>query len=131
VTSTIRLFPDVARVLVDDLELLAGAGHTGGQTPADLVGMLPFIRVLRVGGGSDRLNDFPVVDVDVFAATYVAAQLLAEQVRARLVGPPPASPVLDSAVCQTGPHELPWGDGSTVRRFGATYIITARRRRLI
>ncbi len=128
-TSPFMRFPDVQRVLVEDLEALAGVGHTGTETPADLLGALPFIRVLRVGGGSDRLNDFPAVDIDVFAGTYAAAELLAEQVRQRVVGPPPAVAVLDRAVCEVAPRELPWGtpdDG--VRRWGATYLITTRRR---
>lgn len=120
-------FPDVARILVEDLEVLAGAGHTGVQTPVDLVAVLPFVRVLRVGGGSGRINDYPTIEVDVFAATYAEAERLAELVRQRLVGPPPAQPLLDRADCETGPHELPWGDGE-IRRFGATYTVVARRR---
>lgn len=124
------LFPDVARVLVEDLETLAGVGHTGTQTPVDLAGVLPFVRVLRVGGGSDRLNDLPVIDVDVFADTYAAAELLAERIRQRLVGPPPAQPQLDRADCEVGPRELPWGDGQ-IRRFGATYTLITRRRRTV
>ena len=127
-SSPTRLFPDAVRVLVDDLTALAGDGHTGAQTPADLAGTLPFIRVTRFGGGADHVSDYPMVDVDVFAATYAAAQQLAEQVRARIVGPPPAAALLDRVVCEQGPHELPWGDDSTVRRFGATYRVTTRRR---
>ncbi len=125
--SPLLRFPDVQRLLVDDLEALAGAGHTGVQTPADLAVVLPFVRVLRVGGGSGRLNDYPVLDIDVFASTYTEGELLAEQVRQRLVGPPPAAVLLDSAYCETGPHELPWGDDQ-IRRFGATYTVTVRRR---
>ncbi len=126
-TGVFLRFPDVQRVLVADLETLAGAGHTGVQTPEDFAGLLPFIRVLRAGGGSDRLNDYPSIDVDCFAGTYAAAELLAEQVRQRLVGPPPAQPLFDSAYCQVGPRELPWGDGE-IRRFAATYTVTTRRR---
>ncbi len=128
-TGPFLRFPDVQRLLVADLEALAGAGHTGVETPSDLLGLLPFIRILRVGGGSDHLNDYPTVEIDVFASTYTEAERLAERVRQRLCGPPPPVAVLDRVVCDPGPRELPWGDGQQqIRRFGATYQIAARRR---
>ena len=122
-----RRFPDVQVLLVRHLEQLLGAGHVGIETPADLTAALPFARVRRVGGLSDRLNDFATVDVDVFAGLYTAAELLAEQIRQDLVGPPPPLPLLDRISCDNAPRELPWGDGATVRRFGATYVTVARR----
>ncbi len=121
-------FPDVTRLLVEDLQALAGDGHTGGQTPAGLEELLPFIRILRTGGPSDQTSDHPIVEVDVFAATYAAGERLAEQVRQRLVGPPPPIPVLDKVRCDIAPRELPWGDPAVVRRFQAIYAITTRRR---
>ncbi len=126
-TSPFLRFPDVQRVLVDDLETLAGDEHTGIQTPADLAGVLPFVRIMRTGGWSDRLNDFSTVDIDVFAGSYGEAEELAERVRQRLVGPPPPVGALDRVVCEVAPRELPWGLNE-IRRFGATYSITARRR---
>lgn len=125
-TGPFMRFPDVQRVLVADLETVAGDGHTGIETPEDLASALPFIRIRRSGGGSDRLNDFATVDVDCFAATYTEAEQLAERVRQRVVGPPPPIAVLDRATCEVGPRELPWGDGQ-IRRFAATYQIAARR----
>lgn len=120
-------FLDIQRVLVDGLEVLAGAGRTGIETPVDLLGAMPFVRVLRVGGPSDRLNDFATVDIDVFAATYTASELLAEQIRQYLVGPPPGLAVLDRVNCDIAPRELPWADNN-VRRFNATYGVVSRRR---
>ncbi len=128
-TAPFLRFPDVQRLLVFELEALAGAGHTAIQTPPDLTDVLPFVRVLRIGGPSDRLHDFPTIDVDVFAATYTAAELLAEQIRQWLVGPPPPVRELDRVDVDVAPRELPWGDGSTVRRFGATYRAVTRRHR--
>lgn len=122
-----RRFPDVQVLLVRHLEQLLGAGHTGIETPADLAGGLPFARIRRIGGLSDRLQDFASVDIDVFAGGYAATELLAEQIRQDLVGPPPPLPLLDRITCETAPRELPWGDGSTIRRFGATYAVVARR----
>lgn len=121
--SAIR-FPDVQRVLV---AALAGFGTTGLETPADWAGQLPFLRVMRTGGPSDRINDSAVVDVDVFDATYTEVEDLAERVRQYLTGPPPPVAVFDRVDCEIGPREIPWGDGD-VRRFHATYRITSRRR---
>lgn len=127
-TAPFFRFPDVQRVLVAELEALAGDGHTAIETPADLAERLPFVRVLRSGGYSDRIADHAVVDIDVFAASYTAVELLAEQIRQHLVGPPPPVGALDRVEVEVAPRELPWGDG-TVRRFGATYRTHARRRR--
>jgi hypothetical protein len=126
VTTPILRFPDVQRLLVDDLVAAELAEHAGVETPADFTGKLPFIRVLRIGGGSDRLNDSAAVDVDVFHTTYSAGELLAEQIRQYLCGPPPPIPLLDRCVCELAPRELPWGDG-TVRRWHTSYQIVARR----
>lgn len=125
---TLMRFPDVARVLADDLEAIVGSGHTGGETPVDLLAKLPFVRILRIGGPSDPHNDYPTVDIDVYAATYTEAELLAERIRQRIVGPPPAARVLDKAQCTVSPFEAPWPD-DTIRRFNATYALTTRRRR--
>lgn len=129
-TTPFQRFPDVQRLLVAELEALAGDGRTGIETPGDLADRLPFVRVLRVGGFSDRLNDRASVDVDVFAATYTAGELLAEQVRQHLVGPPPPVGALDRVDVEVAPRELPWGDG-TVRRWNATYTVIARRRTVL
>lgn len=127
VTSPLLRFPDVQEELVYGLEFLAGAGHTDIETPANLADMLDFIRVVRRGGPSDRLNDTSAVDIDVFAATYKRALNLAEDVREFVVGPPPGLPRLDRASCDNGPQELPWGD-RTIRRIGMTFTVVARRR---
>lgn len=126
-TGPLRRFPDVQRALVTLVEQVAGAGRAGAETPADLQERMPFVRVLRVGGGSDHLSDYAVVDVDVFAGAYTVAEPLAERIRQHLTGPPPrvGPVVLDRITCQSGPAELPWAPG--VRRFGATYLVAARR----
>ena len=120
-------FPDVQKVLVAALATLAGgSSHVGAETPVDFAGLLPFIRVRRGGGGSDPVNDMAVVDVDVFADRYTVGEPLAEQVREFLTSGRLVSPRLDRVVCDQGPRELPWGDG-TVRRWGATYEVMTRR----
>lgn len=125
-SGTFRRFPDVQRALVAILGPLVG-GRAGTETPADLESRMPFVRVTRTGGPSDRVSDFALVDVDVFAATYATAEPLAEQIRQLLTGPPLRAGVviLDRISCESGPTELPWAPG--VRRFGATYLVVSRR----
>lgn len=128
-TAPFWRFPDVQVALVADLEAIVGAGHTGIRTPKNLEEVLPFARIMRFGGASDQLNDHARVEIDVFAATYAEAEELAERIRERMVGPPPAVRVFDRVDCMTAPRELPWGEeDGDVRRFGAEYAITARRR---
>ncbi len=123
-----RLFPDVQALLVDDLAAFPGVVGAGTETPADLAEQLPFVRVMRGGGPTDQVNDYPRVDLDVFAGTYAAGVLLARRIQNYLLGPPPPIWQLDRATCETGVHELPWSDDSGgPRRFGMTFMFTARR----
>lgn len=125
-TTPLRRFPDVQRALVTILGPLVD-GRAGAETPSDLESRMPFIRVIRTGGPSDRVNDYATVEVDCFAGTYTAAELLAEQVRQLLTGPPlrAGAAILDRISCESAPTELPWAPG--VRRFGATYVVVSRR----
>ena len=123
-----RRFPDVVRLLVTALETLHGATKTGPETPDNLQEVLPFVRVQRIGGNRDRLNDFPTVAVDVFADSYSVAEALAEDVDQWLTGPPPPLTELDRAIHDVAPRRLPWGD-ERIFRFQAQYTIVARRRR--
>lgn len=122
-----RRFPDVQALLMDLFADLVGDEHVAITSPADLYGRLPFIRVRRFSGTSDRLNDYAAVDVDVFAPDYAAADTLAEQVHQMLLGPPPPVAVFDRIDVLSAPRELEWGDPAVVRRFSATYRITSRR----
>lgn len=118
-------FPDVQRLLVADL---AQFGHTAIETPLDLNDRLPFIRIVRIGGGSGRVSDGPRVEIDVFAGSYLAAEQLAERIRQYLTGPPPGPIFLDRVDCSIGPRELPWDDDGLVRRWSAEYEAVTRRR---
>lgn len=126
-TGPLQRFPDVQAALVTLLESLAGAGRTGIETPGNLQDVLPFVRVIRRGGTSDRINDHATVEVDVFDLTYKGAELLAERVREYLTGERlRAGPaVIDRVTCERAPAEVPWGPG--VRRFNAAYRLVSRR----
>lgn len=126
-TTPLRRFPDVQVILVNLLEEFVGLDRTGIETPVNLQARLPFIRVVRTGGSSGLLVDHATVDVDCFGTGYTATELLAEQVRQYLTGPPLryGPQILDRITCESSPTELPWAPG--MRRIGATYLVTARR----
>jgi hypothetical protein len=108
-------------------------GRIGTSAPADLDDRLPFIRVRRTGGPTDRVNDAPTLLVDVFADTYAVAEPLAGRIRDWLLfnGPHKANGLIfDRIGCDSSPQELPWSDTATVRRFGATYTCVFRAHRL-
>lgn len=118
-------FPDLETAVMD---LLSDLASTGTVAPADLLTSMPFVRVMRIGGGDTRFIDTAHVDVDAFGATRAAAYSLAEACREVLLSFPyvTAVGVIDSVVTDSGPHEIPWGDPN-VRRLTASYTLTARR----
>lgn len=128
------MYPDIENVLIDLLERLFPAlaptdvRHVDTETPADLQGALPFVRVMLVTGADDGLTDRSVVDIDVFANSRDTAYAWSTDIRSSLTGSPHrvGSDVIDRVVTEEKPRQLPWADES-VRRFGATYRISARR----
>lgn len=121
-------FPDVHRLLLAVLEDLAGGeGHLGTQTPADLAARLPFIRVARIGGPSDRISDYARVAIDVFGATYAEAEALAALVHELLTGTRlrAGGAVVDRVGVDQAPVELPWSP--QIRRFQGRYLFVSRR----
>lgn len=123
-----RRFPDVTKLLVTALEVWVDGDpeRTGPDTPPDLQAKLPFIRAYRIGGNRDRLSDFPTVALDVFAASYTAAETLIEDIDQWLCGPPPPIPVLDRVIHDVAPRRLPWDD-ERIFRFQAQYTVVTRR----
>lgn len=126
-------FPNIERALIALYANLVVAGSVFRDLPADGVKPhMPAIRVWRTGGGDQYIEDRPVVDIDVFAATYAAGTTLAEQVRQRTIATPyvvtvGGDPVvIDHAVTSSAPREIPWGD-TGVRRWIASYTLALRR----
>ena len=89
---------------------------------------LRVVRLARVAGPRERLNDFPVVDIESFSPTYAEASRLAERIDTLLMGYPlrAGDVVLDTVYATVAPVELPWEDAN-VRRFLATYRFSVRR----
>lgn len=125
-------FPDIEVVLMDGLEAefaALGPGDTGRVTPANInTRGREFVRVARIGGRDDRVTDYPVVDIDVFAPTRQRARDLAEGVRSWLLRYPVrvGTVTLDRVVTETAPFQAPW-EGDNVSRYLATYRISTRR----
>jgi hypothetical protein len=129
-------FPNVEKLLVADLQVLAGAEtiadgarwDADGVTPEDLQDHVPFVRVRRVGGPSDNVNDYPFAIVDVYAATYSAAIDIAEEIRAHLVAGHirNAHGQIDRTICTSAHTELEASDPA-LRLISTTYRATCRR----
>lgn len=126
-------FPNIAKAGVYLLaDLVGGLDHADIATPADLQQRLPFIRVGRTTGPDDGTSDFPVFDVDYFAATWDEACDGAEAVRDFLASGyhfvewSDGSALIDSVVTAVGPRQLPWLATGVVR-FTGTYRAQTRR----
>lgn len=104
----------------------------GTEVPADPTGTLtwlPFVRVACIGGNDDRITDLSRVDVIAFADTKAAAAQLAEVVRQRLTSRPvhTAAGVLDRAVTDSKPQQIPYSNDPPPFAYTASYAVTARR----
>lgn len=120
-------FPKAARVVA---ALLTDLGTTGGETSTTLQDDLPFIRVRRIGGTDDRVTDVARVDVRVYAEDLSDAEDLSETIRQRLISGPASTEhgVLDRAVSEVGPQEVPGPDPDHYRVVSTTYRVSVRRR---
>lgn len=105
--------------------------HVGLNFPDE--GFGHFVRLERLPApGRTKLNDYPLVDVDVIAPTYAQAEALSESISMLFLGYPHsiATPsgvaVLDSVVETRSFSEVPYPD-SSYRRLAATYQFSLRR----
>ena len=120
-------FPNPERVLVTEFDT-SFPWESGGVTPADLEDHLPFVTVRRIGGNSDRVNDYPMLQIDVYSKTYAEATDVAEEVRRRLLDGPVFGPhgQIDRTVCTSAHIELP-AENEAMRRISTQYRATCRR----
>jgi hypothetical protein len=120
-------YPNAEMVLLTEFDAQF-AWDSGAAIPPDLQTRLPYVTVRRVGGPSDTVNDYPMLQVDVYAATLPVATDTAEQIRAHLlnghiIG---AAGQIDRTICTSAHVELPSED-PTVRRISTQYRATCRR----
>jgi len=127
-------FVDIEHALMDLFsDLVTDDDDVTTVIPADLQARLAadrlVVRVRVIGGSDDRISDHPRVDVETFGLTRATARPLAETIRQRMLsgGHRTAYGVIDRATTEVGPQEIPYDDPD-VRRWSATYRLTARRR---
>ena len=124
---------DVESALMTFLDDL---GYTVTSTPADLEQHLPVIRIRRVGGSGDEVNDFPRVSIQAMTAASSTAPRahfdLAESIADRIFGLAVYGPQVVDGVClespakDSGPVELTYPNPS-VRVAETIWRLTIRR----
>jgi hypothetical protein len=118
-------WPDIEVVLVAALGAEFTDATVSTETGNDLLSLLPFIQVARAAGDDDGFRlDRPLVDIDVYAATRVAANTLALQVRTFILRTLRGSVTNGAVFGHTGtvsaPSNRPY-ENTGLRRTGATY----------
>ncbi|MFD0276173.1 hypothetical protein ACFVHB_20030 [Kitasatospora sp. NPDC127111] len=95
------------------------------ELPANLEDVLPVVQVATVGGLAARFSARPRVDVDVYAADYVAARTLALRIRDALItwrGPAEPGAVVSETSIDAEPKRRPY-ENPALRRIGLTVTI--------
>lgn len=107
-------------------------GHVGKDFPDPIENY--FFKPWRwPSGGRTKLNDYPLVDIEVLGRDYDGTEDLIESIDAKLLGYPVriATPtgvvVLDHVEQTRAPVKIDYFGDSTVVRFGATYQLSLRR----
>lgn len=119
-------WPDGEHALAD---FLAPLGTCGSETPKALQSTLPYIRIKRTGGPSDRITDRGAYSVVVFAASADEAKRVAGQVRQKLLEELPAATdhgTLDWPTVNSGPAVVPATDSDNLRLAAASYTVSTR-----
>jgi hypothetical protein len=121
-------FPKITLVLKTWLETRFPdlAGRVGLEWPGEDV--MPFARLEKIGGTRTKMEDYPVVDIELLLPALAGGDSLVEALDAALLSYPMkvGSVVLDSVVVNRSMTELPWDNGAA-RRFAGTYSFTVRR----
>lgn len=137
-SNVLQPFPDVEEYLRNALLDRFAAEPPEGNIIADVVGNLASempdntVFLERIGGARTRLNDYPLVDIEVFRSGRSRAKALIESIDAFLLGYPhrvsvgTGTVIIDFVLCTRTPVRLPWDD-SNISRFGATYSLSVRR----
>ncbi len=127
----VRDFPNIERLIAAVLApVLGGDDHVGSETPDDLEQYLPFMRVIRVGGGRTHHFDYPEVELDLFDVGELDGAPRASAIANLLLAKPPPHPAIDLVSCEPVFREVPWGDSENVRRWNATFFFETRRVRI-
>lgn len=123
-----RDFPNIERLLLFGVyaPLVGGVTHVGSFTPDNLEEVLPFLRVVRMGGARGQHFDYPSVDVSYFALDEATGSPAASMLANVVMTKPYPHPALDSVDCTIAPREVGWRNPD-VRHWSWTYEIQTRR----
>lgn len=116
------------QVVVTYLKDQCGLLGVSVETPQDLLSVLPFALVTRVGGPTDYITDMGTIDVDVFNTTRTTALDTMTLVHNRMLalrGTAVSGCVIDDVDVLMGPRWIDYGD-EHVKRYIATYTISSR-----
>lgn len=111
---------------------LSPIGTASVERPAGDV--LPFFMVTRVGGDDDKVWDYAMVQVDVFAADRNAAEIAARMVHRRMISVQAEDVInltdggtaaIDRVQTDHGPQFVQW-DVNTMQRYVMQYVIDLR-----
>jgi hypothetical protein len=126
-----KTVPDVEEAVMAfldrDVPAIAEKSRTEWPSPLEY----PAVRIERLPGRRNRLNDYPWVDIEVLDEG-VNGKLLLEAIDTALASYPRGVAVGDRFVklelvqVITGPRRLPWSD-DRVRRYAATYQLRTTR----
>lgn len=132
---TLAVYPDVPHAVCDLLASLPGVNGAGIEAPVDLQSQVPWIKVTRTGGESNRVTDTASLVVDVFASGATEAWDIAKLALQRLIRGPFLSDVsfrtahgqVDKALVNVSPALQPPTDSDNLRLVTATYTVSVRR----
>lgn len=118
----------IVAAVIGDLGLVVGETGTDLQQKITEHGRV--FRVRRVGGADDGITDVARLDLRAYAVDLSDAEDGAELARQRLISRPWSTVhgVLDRAVTEVGPQEVPGPDPDHYRVVSATYRASIRRR---
>lgn len=120
---------DVEKAL---LAFLADLGATFTVTPLDLAARVPAIRVGRVGGPRDQIQDYPTIDIQTYTAKDSgdprSSLNLGNKVCDRMLDFPfmAGDLLVDEVECRTAPTFIGYPD-NTLSVTRAVYTLTLRR----
>lgn len=126
-----KTFPDVEKAVMAflDRDVPEIDQKSGTEWPSPLT--YPAVKIERLPGRRNRLNDYPWVDIEVLDQG-TAGKLVLEAIDTALASYPRGVAVGDRFVklelvqVITSPRRLPWSD-DRVRRYAATYQLRTTR----
>ena len=121
-------WPILETVVVRALNLTLLPVRAGTKVPSSVDTLAGFVRVSRGPGSDDGVTDSPLVDVEAFAPTQIAAAELAEDARQAmhgLKGRVYAGSLIDTVSTAVGPTRVDYSPN--VERYVASYRIAFRR----